>query len=118
MANLDESTKKESVVEEEVVTVEPVHQTELIVSPRSKLWVGIINLETFKRSQKLGSAPFELDANQEWLLVMGHGFVDFEVNGEEKSFKDKNKVWYAYENGTLTKITRAQFKEKNRGKAW
>ena len=106
------------VVKEEIVAIEPIHTTKFIITPRSKLWIGIVDLDTFKRSQKLGSVPFELNPDKEWLLVMGHGFVDFEVNDEEKHFKDKNKVWFAYENGTLTKITRAEFKEKNRGKAW
>jgi hypothetical protein len=103
---------------EEVVAIEPIHTTKFIVTPRSKLWVGIVNLDTFKRTQKLSSSPFELDADKEWLLVMGHGFVDFDVNDEEKKFSDKNKVWFAYENGTLSKLTRSEFKEKNRGKAW
>ncbi len=115
------SPKDDALNEEEVVevkSIEPVLISKFLVTPRTNLWVGIVNLDNFKRSQKLGSSPFELNANKEWLLVMGHGFVDFEVNGEEKSFSDKNKVWYAYEDGTLTKITRSQFKEKNRGKAW
>jgi len=103
---------------QEEVAVEPVHTTKFIITPRSKLWIGIIDLDTFKRTQKLGSVPFELNADKEWLLVMGHGYVGFEVNEEEKNFSDKNKVWFSYENGILTKITRSEFKEKNRGKAW
>jgi hypothetical protein len=51
-------------------------------------------------------------------LVMGHGFVNFSVNGEEQSFKEEKKVWFAYENGVLTQLSRSEFKEKNRGKAW
>ncbi len=108
----------EPIVVEEIAAVEPIHTTKFLITPRSKLWIGIVDLDSFKRSQKLGSVPFELNPDKEWLLVMGHGFVDFEVNDEEKHFKDKNKVWFAYENGTLTKISRSEFKEKNRGKAW
>ncbi len=100
------------------VRVEPIHTSKFEVIPRSKLWIGIVDLETYQRSQKLTSDPFELDADKEWLLVMGHGYVDFSVNDEQKHFKDEQKVWFAYENGTLSKITRAEFKEKNRGKAW
>ncbi len=99
-------------------SVEPVHTTKFEIIPRSKLWIGIVDLETFKRSQRLSSEPFELDADKEWLLVMGHGYVNFEVNEVEHKFTDENKVWFAYENGTLSKLTRSQFKEKNRGKAW
>lgn len=108
---------KPLVVEEEII-VEPVHTSKFEIAPRSKLWIGIVELESFKRSQKMSSKSFELDPDKEWLLVMGHGFVNFEVNGEEKKYKDENKVWFAYENGSLTKLTRSEFKEKNRGKAW
>ena len=100
------------------VTVEPVHLGKFEVIPRSNLWIGIIDLDTFKRTQKLGSEPFELASDKEWLLVMGHGYVNFSVNGEEKRFKDEKKVWFSYENGTLRQLSRSEFKEKNRGKAW
>ena len=110
------SMEVKEVIAEEVV--EPVHTSKFTVIPRSKLWIGIVNLETFKRTQKMSSKSFDLDPDKEWLLVMGHGFVNFEVNGEEQNFKDERKVWFAYENGSLKKLTRSEFKEKNRGKAW
>jgi len=122
LTSLDEGTdtKKVIVVEEKKIesVVEPTHTSRFVVAPRSKLWIGIVDLETYKRSQKMSSNSFELDPDKEWLLVMGHGFVNFEVNGEEKKYKDENKVWFAYENGSLSKLSRAEFKEKNRGKAW
>lgn len=100
------------------VTVEPVHLGKFEIIPRSNLWIGIIDLDTFKRTQKLGSEPFELASDKEWLLVMGHGYVTFSVNGEEKRFKEEKKVWFSYENGVLRQLSRSEFKEKNRGKAW
>jgi len=114
---LDNNITVEVKKETERVT-EPVHTRKFEISPRSKLWVGIVDLETFKRTQKMGSDPFELDPEKEWLLVMGHGFVNFEVNGQEQKYKDEKKVWFAYENGSLRKLNRTDFKEKNRGKAW
>jgi len=120
--NLNSLDNETAQVEEpqmvEEVRIEPVHTSKFEVIPRSKLWIGIVDLDTFKRTQKLTSSPFELDKDKEWLLVMGHGFVNFEVNGEEKSFKDEKKVWFGYENGVLSKLSRSEFKEKNRGKAW
>jgi hypothetical protein len=112
------NTTVETLKPQEEVTIEPVHLGKFEIIPRSELWIGIVDLETFKRTQKLGSVPFELASDKNWLLVMGHGYVNFEVNGEEQKFKDENKVWFAYENGTLQKLTRNEFKEKNRGKAW
>jgi len=117
--NLGNEIAVEEIIEPvEEVRIEPVHTSKFEVVPRSKLWIGIVDLETFKRTQKLTSSPFELDKDKEWLLVMGHGFVNFEVNGEEESFKDEGKVWFSYENGVLRKLSRSEFKEKNRGKAW
>jgi len=116
--NLNNIGGDKVVAVEDNVVIEPVHTSKFVVSPRSKLWIGIVDLETFKRSQKMSSKSFELDPDKEWLLVMGHGFVNFDVNGEEKKYKDERKVWFSYENGSLHKLTRAEFKEKNRGKAW
>ncbi len=107
--------QKEEVPE---VVIEPLHLGKFEIIPRSKLWIGIVDMETYARTQKLGSVPFELASDKNWLLVMGHGYVNFEVNGEELKYKDEDKVWFSYENGSLTKLTRSEFKEKNRGKAW
>lgn len=117
---LDETADAEEEIIPAVSKVieEPVHIGKFEVIPRSNLWIGLIDLETFKRTQKLGSAPFELDAQKEWLLVMGHGYVNFIVNGEEQKYSDNSKVWFSYANGVLTKLTKSEFKEKNRGKAW
>jgi len=119
LTNLDTNKEVVTPVEPKVeVVVEPVHTSKFEIKPRSKLWIGIVDLETFKRTQKMSADSFELDPDKEWLLVMGHGYVNFEVNGEEKKYKDENKVWFGYENGRLSKLTRSEFKEKNRGKAW
>jgi len=120
-SHLNQLDKKADEIVEAVpveVTVEPVHLSKFEVIPRSNLWIGIVDLDTFKRTQKLGSEPFELAADKEWLLVMGHGYVNFMVNGEEQSFKEEKKVWFSYENGVLMQLSRSEFKEKNRGKAW
>lgn len=119
-SHLGQLDQEEEVVETATVevTLEPLHLGKFEVIPRSNLWIGIIDLDTFKRTQKLGSEPFELAADKEWLLVMGHGYVNFSVNGEEQSFKEEKKVWFSYENGVLRQLSRSEFKEKNRGKAW
>ncbi len=118
LSHLGNTTVKPETKPEVPVAVEPMHTGKFEIIPRSKLWIGIVDLENYKRSQRLSADPFELDADKEWLLVMGHGYVNFEVNGVEHKFKDENKVWFSYENGTLTKLSRSDFKEKNRGKAW
>ncbi len=102
----------------EEIPIEPIHSSKFKIIPRSNLWIGIIDMETFQRTQKLGSEPVELAPDKNWLLVMGHGFVNFELNDEEKRFQDEQKVWFAYEDGVLNKLTRSEFKEKNRGRAW
>jgi len=114
LGSLDKNTTK--VVEE--VMLEPTHTNKFEVIPRSKLWIGIVDMQTFKRKQKMTSSSFELDPEKNWLLVMGHGYVTFDVHGEEKRFKDENKVWFAFENGSLSKLTRSQFTKKNKGQSW
>jgi hypothetical protein len=118
LGQLEQQTDETTETAPVEVTVEPVHLGKFEIIPRSNLWIGIIDLDTFKRTQKLGSEPFELASDKEWLLVMGHGYVNFSVNGEELKFKEEKKVWFSYENGVLRQLSRSEFKEKNRGKAW
>jgi len=121
--NLNNLDKKEELAKQvepkaQETVVEPIHPVSLIVKPVNNIWIGMVDLQTFKRSQKLGKSSFELDPEKDWLLVTGHSYLNFDVNGEEIKYSDKNKAWFSYEGGVLTKLTRTEFKEKNRGKAW
>jgi hypothetical protein len=99
--------------EEEVAAAEG-----LSIIPKTQLWIGLIDLETYKREQELTSEPVVLDANRSWLMIFGHGHFKVQQGEEILDFSSDNRLRFIYENGTLREITRSEFKERNRGQNW
>jgi predicted XRE-type DNA-binding protein len=80
--------------EEPFVQEEQMVEKSFKIIPKVKLWMGYIDLQTYKKYQKLFKDEIELDPNKEWLLSLGHGNVSFEINGELKEFNSrKNMRW-------------------------
>lgn len=118
---LIEETKAqmETALVEETVEEEPVAVVRhLAIIPKMNLWVGMIDLETHKRSSKMTEEAFELDAQRSWLIIMGHGQVKVEHGDEVLDLKERQRVRLLYENGVLERIDQAQFLVKNRGSDW
>lgn len=90
----------------------------LSIIPKSKLWMGFIDLETFERTQELTSEPVILDTNRSWLMIFGHGHFKVEQGEESFDFGSDNRLRFIYENGVLREISRVEFKERNRGQNW
>ena len=70
--------------EEPFVQEEQAVEKSLKVIPKVKLWMGYIDLATYKKYQKLFTDELELDPSKEWLFSLGHGNVSFEIDGELK----------------------------------
>jgi len=97
---------------------EPMMPLHFRVVPHGKLWIGIINAETYRRKVKTTAEPFELDPKKEWLLVTGYGYVDIESGDTVQKFKEETKLYFLYENGVAQRIDKTEFKARNRNKSW
>ncbi|MFT7860035.1 MAG: hypothetical protein ABXS93_03770 [Sulfurimonas sp.] len=89
-----------------------------VIKTDKRLWIGYIELATNKKEQTIFSKEFSLDPDTDWLLTLGHGYVDFEVNGQEYSYKTQKGLKFLYKDGELQKITLKEFKRYNRGYVW
>jgi hypothetical protein len=96
--------------------VEPIKP--LVVFPKRKLWIGYIDVIKNKKYQKIITKPLTLDGDRKWLLFLGHGNVNIEVNGKLKEYKTKNSLRFAYKNGKIKRVTLGEFKKINRGNRW
>lgn len=96
--------------------VEPVKSFKII--PNSELWVGYIDLSDHKKYQKLFKGELDIDPNKNWILTLGHGYVNIEINGEVTKFNDKNNIRLLYKDSKLSKISFSEFKELNKGNKW
>ncbi len=90
----------------------------LTIIPRTKVWVGIIDLGNGKKRQTVTAQPLELNASKNYLLTFGHGYIDMEVDGNKTSYKDPQSIKFLYKEGTLKKIGVSEFKEYNKGRLW
>ncbi|WP_457747942.1 hypothetical protein [Sulfurimonas sp.] len=89
-----------------------------IVSDGTKLWVGYIELESNKKYQKTFDGELDLDPTKNWLIILGHGYVDFILGDEIKKFDAKKDVRFLYKDGELKPISKDEFIELNRGSSW
>ncbi len=105
----------EPIVEE---VIEPVVVKYFSIKPKSKLWIGYIELGVHKKNQKTITEELVLDPNKDWLLSLGHGYVDFDVNGKTIEYKKGKNLRFVYRDGELTKINFEEFKRINKGNEW
>ncbi|WP_297440060.1 hypothetical protein [Sulfurimonas sp.] len=111
--NLTKVEKKTPSIKKEKAVV-----YSLEVMPRSKVWLGYVDVETNKKYQRTFKTPFELDPKKEWILMFGHGYVDVNLNGKKIKFNNKNTLRLWYKDGKLQEISADEFKRLNRGRRW
>ena len=97
----------------EVTELEPLE-----ILPRSRVWLGYIDVATDKKRQKTFADEFDLNGSKEWLLLFGHGYIDVIAGGEKYHFSEKNGLRLHYQDGMLEKISLQEFKKLNRGRKW
>ena len=123
--------KNNSVVEQKVEVIEAVEVKQeqkpdnfkgdivsLKIIPNTKVWLGYIDLSTYKKYQTTFSDEFDLDPTKDLLLVLGHGHINIEINGIVKKYKNPKTVRFLYKGSELKELTFEEFKELNRGTVW
>ncbi len=116
IATEDNNTKLEADENNVSEIIEPLKS--LKIFPRSKVWIGYIDLQTHKKYQTVFKDELTIDASKNWIIVFGHGNIDIEVDGEIRKFKNKNNLRFHYEDGELSKISYKEFKRLNKGRKW
>lgn len=97
---------------------ESVRFEDVIIRPRSKLWLGVIDAQSHKRLTRTTTEPWRLDGSKSWLIITGHGLLSLECGGIVASFAQRDRLLILYEEGKCTTIDEAEFKARNRGRVW
>ncbi len=95
---------------------EIIEANELLITPRSKVWIGYINLKTKKKNQKVIKNSITL--KEDSLIVLGHSHIYLKINEKKFSYKTKGSLRLLYRDGTLKKISLEEFKKLNSGRKW
>jgi len=110
-----EEAAKES---EAVVKKEQAAPTSLKILPKTKVWLGYIDVKTNKKYQKTVKREFSLDPTKEWLLLFGHGYVTVVVGDQKYKFTKRDTLRLHYKDGKISQISEREFKRLNRGRKW
>lgn len=115
--------KEAKIVAEKAIAKEKLRELNrgkvgLKLLPSKRKWVGYINIKTKKKYQLFISKELEIDANEDWLLLVGGGSMTLEVNHELKEFSSKNNMRFKYVDGKLSKIDIKEFQRLNNGSKW
>jgi len=94
-----------------------VHE-DIVLIPRVKIWLGIIDMKTFKRRVEMTAEPIRIDASKEWLIVTGHGRLRVEQGEKEFIYNERDKMLFMVENGIFQQIDKKEFRARNRGRIW
>ena len=106
-----------NVTVEEIVEPVIVAKSFKIIAD-TKLWLGYMDLETRKKKQKIFTGELNLDPQKDWLLSLGHGHVNVEIDGVVTEYKLKYNMKLLYRDANIKKINFEEYKEINRGSKW
>ena len=90
----------------------------LTIISKKRKWAGYINLATKKKYQIFVTGELEIDANKDWLLLLGGGSITLDVNHVLETYSSKSNMRFKYVDGKLTKIGVEEFKKLNNGNKW
>ena len=121
---LDEKIEEEKVVdnkeleEKESTPVVEKSEQELFIAPKSKVWLGYIDLKSGKKKSLTVKESFNIKLKNDFLFMFGHGRVDLKLDDTEYHFKTAKTLRLLYKDRKLTKISAKEFKALNKGKKW
>lgn len=93
------------------------HKLEII--PRSNVWVGIVYLDTRKKTSLLTSTALEIDLTRPQTIITGHGMLDLNNNGELTNYNQAEKMLFMVdESGNFSQITLTQYNQHTKGLGW
>jgi len=98
--------------------VSPKFEDEAIITPNTKLWVGLIYLDNKKRRSFLGDGNFSIDTSRDQIITTGHGSFNLTKDGKRTEFHKQAPMRFLVKDKNITQISLSRFKELNEGQPW
>ncbi len=121
MDSMDSNVSKEEVLIDKNISEEtktfPM-KNRLILSPKSKLWVGIVNMKNYKRKSYIQDKNLTIAVKSDMLIATGHGEFTLYYKDKNISFFSKYPIRFYLKDGNLTQINKQEFIELNKGRYW
>ncbi len=114
-----EKAAREKAAREKAAREKAAKARIIILKPRKKTWLGIVNLITMKRRTVTSKDPQTFDTNTgRWLVATGHGFIDFSPGPGRKNLNDGKQHFLLIEKGTVKEISHKVFQKLSKSKVW
>ena len=111
---------EENSTDENATQSAPVPSKDIVLSPRGKMWIGIIDLKSGKKREMVINAPYVVASqeNEELLISTGHGMFELGKADGNVTFSERNTQKFHVKDGNITKISADEFLRLNKGKKW
>lgn len=95
-------------------------QNTLIITPKSPLWVGIVETQSLKKKQVSISERWTMPLTNDIVIITGHGHFDIGAGGEavRELVGGNGKIFYWTRDGGLKDITRKEYQDITKGQGW
>ncbi len=128
--DINDTNISDIITEDENISIEENNTTvdeekddeggdEIYLQPIKKIWVGIVDLQTRKRTQYTTSKVITIDLKKPQIIITGHGsFTLMYESGKEIVPNSRRTMYYYIDGGTITSINKKEFITYNGGRSW
>ncbi|MBX7490708.1 hypothetical protein [Helicobacter turcicus] len=114
-----ESNALTNVQNSEATSQELAIAKKISIVPMNHVWVGIVYLDSRKRTSFIAENAFEVDLTRPQTIITGHGMLEINTGGEKSAFNSANKMFFAVDKeGNFEQVTQGQYETKTRGLGW
>lgn len=100
-------------------TTPTIAKQKLEIIPHSNVWIGIVYLDTRKKTSLLTNTPLEIDLTRPQTIITGHGMLDLNSDGKLTNYNQAEKMLFMVdEAGNFSEITLAQYNQYTKGLGW
>ena len=115
---IDSDINQESKQLEQNTTANTISKVTFKIKSK-RLWMGIYNLTTGKRVNKIVKKSYKLEiGNDKFAIITGHNAFEISTDNGVKSFPKKGKIYLAISADGVEELTRKEYKKLTKRRAW
>ena len=114
--------EKNTTTQTNAIEQKPLVQNALpntaVLSPKRKVWIGMILLDDGTRKESTSDKNITIDLTKRQLIKTGNGYFELSYDGSVEDFTEQGSTRFLVEKGALSKISEETFIKLNQGKNW
>ncbi|RDU63136.1 hypothetical protein [Helicobacter sp. MIT 14-3879] len=96
-----------------------INTNEITIIPKEPLWIGVIDLQTYKKKQISTSDKYTIKLDENKIIRTGHSYFDLKGNNISKQYIGGDNKYFLYtDQSGFKEISKQEFLELNRGEEW